>query len=163
MAGKAGGGPEPELDFAPGSALAGRGPGAVGRARRGRESPPALPHCRGAETRREGRRVGPRPRRPARSAAPQLLACPPPRRLYRKSRLRPPRPPPIGLGAGSRRGLAAGRREPWAASASPCWGTLWRPAPKPGWRGRRGGERRGGRRDFRHGTRKGPRRRWWEL
>ena len=74
-------------------------PGAVGRARRGRESPPALT-LRGAEARREGRRAGPGSPKPAPSAAPPLPARPSLRRLCRKSRLRPPRPPPIGPGAG---------------------------------------------------------------
>lgn len=160
MAGKASGGPEPELDFVPGSALAGRGPWG-GRAEDARAL--QLSHCEGLRRGERGavRDPGgpsPLPQRPHRyprahpfGGSAGSPAC------ARRGR------PPLGPAPGSRRGLAVRRREPWEASASHCWGTLWRPAQKRCCRGRRSEERRGYRRDFRHGTRKGPRRRWWEL
>lgn len=122
MAGKAGGGPEPEQDFVPGSALpeAAVGPRGGGAAD-AREGPPALT-LPDAEALRGGRRVGPGrpdqlPQRPHSSPRAHPLggsagspAC------ARRGR------PPLGSAPGSRRGLAARRREPWGATASPEWG-----------------------------------------
>lgn len=159
MAGKAGGGPEPEQDFVPGSALpeAAVGPRGGGAAD-AREGPPALT-LPDAEALRGGRRVGPR--------RPDQL----PQRPHSSPRAHPPEVPPAPAAAAPhwarRRGLAAGWPpggvSPGGPLRAPSGGTRWRPAETRGGRGRRGGECRGGRRDFRHGTRKGPRRRWWEL
>eukprot|EP00069_Balaena_mysticetus_P007999 bmy_05609T0 len=74
-------------------------------------------------------------------------ARPPPSRPCRKSRLARRGRPPLGPAPGSRRRLAARRREPWAATAGPRRGTTSRPAETGGpareaGLGARGGERR---------------------
>lgn len=153
-------------DSSPVSSLAA---GGAGRARRRPEGPPAL--SPEAKPLWEPSGSHSPPRRPQR----------PPRARPLRFTLTevPPRPAAIGPGfgggggGGSRRGLAARGREPWAATASPRLGGPCSRAAKTrgssaeggvaGGRGRCGAPNPGSRRDFRHGTRKGPRRRWWEL
>lgn len=111
MAGKAGAGPEPEQDFVPGSALTGRGPRGGGA-----EDARALPlsHCRMLR-----RCEGARCEAPAPAAQSRSLGGPTAARAPTPSAALPEVPPAPAAATphwaqrrGSRRGLAAQRREP---------------------------------------------------